>query len=88
MKDAITKKQLDHYVAILNNQLPNADFSVGYAYGGARLEAKNGSRDVSPRRTKRDVYEFIAAMLVALDYHNELLNGKPVTQVISFLDNT
>ena len=68
MKDAITKKQLDHYVAMLNKRLPHAYFSVGYAYGGARLEARNESIDVSPRGTKRDVYEYLRAIDTALDY--------------------
>jgi len=77
VRQAITQKQLNHYCGILDSKLPNAGFSIGYAYGQPRLEAERGSRDVSPRGTKREVYEFVRAMIIALDYKTALDSDMP-----------
>lgn len=74
MRQAITQKQLNHYCGILDSKLPNAGFSIGYLYGQPRLEAERwcGTTGVSPRGTKREVYEFVRAMIIALDYKTAL----------------
>jgi len=45
-------------------------YYVGQAYGGFRLEQmcdSGGSRDISKRGTRREVYEFIGAMLAGIE---------------------
>ena len=64
MKDRITQARLQLLVDHLNKMTDNKmDYSIGYAYGGARLESHNGSRNVLTRGTKREQWELIHAML-------------------------
>lgn len=63
MTDRITRQQLEIMIDVLNKEIPGADFSIGGAYGGYRLERKGQSVDVSPRGTKRECYDYIRAML-------------------------
>jgi len=46
-------------------------YCLGWAYGGVRLERAGGSVDVSPRGTKRDVWNYIGAMLDGIDAARE-----------------
>ena len=62
----VTKAMLERSVQVLRAHQPWADYSIGYAYGQPRLEAKNGSVDVSPRGTKRLVNDYMWTMLKAL----------------------
>ena len=59
--------ELDKAVELLNKRLPGLDFSIGYAYGGARLERRAGSVDVSPRGTKREILAYVHAMIEGID---------------------
>jgi len=56
---------------IKRNKSVGSGFVIGYAYGGARLEfitKSGGARDVSPRGTKKEVDQYIGAMMQALRY--------------------
>ena len=49
-------------------------FDIDYAYGGARLvfiTKSGGYKDVSLRGSKREVYDYIGAMMNALRYWKE-----------------
>ena len=50
-----TKEDLQYYVDRLN-KLTNGNFCLGYAYGGVRLEANQGSKDISYRLSKKELY--------------------------------
>jgi hypothetical protein len=50
-----TKENLEYYVDRIN-ALTGSNFCLGYAYGGVKLEANNGSVDVSQRLTKKELY--------------------------------
>ena len=53
--DRITKENLEYYVERIN-KLTNSNFCLGYAYGGVKLEANNGSVDISQRLSKKELY--------------------------------
>jgi hypothetical protein len=63
----VTKQHLEESVQVLNERIPYLDFSIGYAYGGARLERRDGSVDVSHRGTKREILTYIHAMITGID---------------------
>ena len=65
--ETVTRNKLDRAVDRLNERITGMDFSIGYAYGGARLERRAGSVDVSPRGTKREILTYIHAMLQGVD---------------------
>lgn len=68
-----TSKELEEFVEFLNKETGNLyDFSIGYAYGGARLERKGGSVDVSPRLSKGELREWMSAFAAGLDYATEV----------------
>lgn len=53
----ISKTMLEKQVDNLNGLLDTPErFSVDYAYGGARLVARSGSKNIGPRGTKTEVY--------------------------------
>ena len=64
--EQVTKAMLERSVKVLQAHQPWADYSIGWAYGQPRLEAKNGSVDISPRGTKRQVNDYIWTMIKAL----------------------
>jgi len=57
MKTRITDSNLESMIDRINFKVPNANLSIGHAYGGVRLESNNGSKDISYRLTKRELYE-------------------------------
>ena len=61
-----TKNDLQYYVDRLN-KLTNGDFCLGYAYGGVRLEAANGSIDISQRLSKKELYLQLVTMVNVLE---------------------
>ena len=64
-----TDKELESICERLNQDTGGAyDFSLGYAYGGVRLERKGGSVDVSPRLTKGELKTYMHAFLDGLTY--------------------
>lgn len=64
-----TRKDLEAIVAVLNRNTDNRyGFSLGKAYGGYRLECYNESRDVSPRLSTRQMYDWLHAFSAGLDY--------------------
>jgi hypothetical protein len=65
----ITKENLEYYVERIN-KITGSDFCLGYAYGGVKLEAKNGSVDISQRLTKKELYYQLVTMERALNYSN------------------
>jgi hypothetical protein len=62
-----TKDDLEYYVERIN-KLTGSDFCLGYAYGGVKLEAKNGSVDISQRLSKKELYMQLVTMARALEY--------------------
>lgn len=67
MPDRITDNDLSRMVNILNARTDQAyDFTIQYAYGKPRLHRKGYSVDVSPRLSKRELYEWIDAYLEGL----------------------
>jgi len=86
MAQRITEKDLEGAVERLNSifgykriyikskaEYKGAAFSIGYAYGGARLEKYNkkgsGMSDVSPRGTKSETYDYIWAMIEGISQY-------------------
>jgi len=67
MSNRVTKEILDRQIEWLNT-LTGGTYSLGYAYGGLRLEAEAGGRDVSPRGTKRQISTMLGVTIrVVLD---------------------
>mgnify|MGYP003657691028 CR=1 FL=1 len=65
MRITVTKQHLEESVQVLNERIPGVGFSVGYAYGEARLERRNGSVDVTG--TKREILSYIIAMIAGFE---------------------
>jgi hypothetical protein len=63
----IKNDDLEYYVERLN-KLTNSNFCLGYAYGGVRLEANDGSKDISQRLTKKELYLQLVTMVNALEH--------------------
>lgn len=62
-----TKEDLQYYVDRLN-KLTNGNFCLGYAYGGVRLEANEGSKDISYRLSKKELYLQLITMINVLEH--------------------
>ena len=62
-----TKDDLQYYVDRLN-KLTNGNFCLGYAYGGVRLEANEGSKDISQRLSKKELYLQLVTMVNVLEH--------------------
>ena len=62
-----TKDDLQYYVDRLN-KLTNGNFCLGYAYGGVRLEANEGSKDISQRLSKKELYLQLVTMINVLEH--------------------
>jgi hypothetical protein len=62
-----TNAHLEYYVERIN-KLTGGDFCLGYAYGGVKLEANNGSVDISQRLTKGALYDQLVTMARALEH--------------------
>lgn len=62
-----TKKELEFLVNRLNAET-GSNFCLGYAYGGVRLEANSGSKDISQRLTTGQLYDQLATALNILDH--------------------
>ena len=62
-----TKNDMMAVLGLLQGLQPWADYSIGVVAGQPRLERKRGSADVSPRGTKREVTQFMRAMINAID---------------------
>lgn len=62
----ITKSEIQHQVNLLANQT-GEDFELDIAYGGYRLVAEGGSRNLSARMNGREIYNSIRTALKVLD---------------------
>jgi hypothetical protein len=75
----ITQGHLERQVDILNS-MTGGGYVLGWAYGGVRLEKDNGSRDISPRGTKRQVSEYVTTVIQVLSQEqkrqNEWFDGR------------
>jgi hypothetical protein len=49
------KSDLEFYVERIN-KLTGSNFCLGYAYGGVKLEAADGSVDISQRLSLKELY--------------------------------
>jgi hypothetical protein len=63
----VTKEDLEFYVERLN-KLTNSNFDIDYAYGGVRLVANNGSKDISYRLSKKELYEHLVTVVGVLEH--------------------
>ena len=52
----IKKGYLKTQLRILS-EITGIEYDIDYAYGGVRLVSKDGSRDISLRCTKRELYD-------------------------------
>lgn len=62
-----TNREIEELVAMLNARLPGLDYSIDHAYGGVRLMREGGARDVSPRLTKGELYDWITSFIAGID---------------------
>ena len=63
-----TKNDMMAVLGLLQGLQPWADYSIGYTpCGQLRLERKRGALDVSPCGTKKEVTQFMRAMISAID---------------------
>tara|TARA_B100001013_G_scaffold342032_1_gene267397 strand:- start:473 stop:745 length:273 start_codon:yes stop_codon:yes gene_type:complete len=60
--ERVTKQDLERAVQLLND-VTCEDYSLGWAYGGVRVERANESVSVTRRGTKREVYAMLLGML-------------------------
>jgi hypothetical protein len=68
MATRITKQDIDARVTFINNTYGGSDtVSLGGAYGGYRVENGDGSESLSRYGSKRETYEYLRAMITALD---------------------
>jgi len=67
----VTKAMLDKQIDWLN-KISGGDYCLGWAYGGVRVEAEQGSRDISPRGTKREVSMYLRVMHQAVTRYQDL----------------
>jgi len=65
-----TIRDLEGVVALIN-RMAGQTFTLGYAYGGVRLEGDDGSTDVSPRLSKGEMLEWLHAFTYGLEYAKE-----------------
>ena len=63
----ITKSEIRHHVDLLA-KITGEDFSLDIAYGGYKLVAEGGSRNISARMTGREIYNSIRTALNVLDH--------------------
>ena len=70
-----TNDDLQYYVDRLN-KLTNSNFCLGYAYGGVRLEANSGSKDISQRLSKKELYLQLITIVNVLEHSNLLKEAK------------
>ena len=74
-----TKHELQLLVDMINRRLGLNDdqaFTLGYAYGGVRVERARGSVDVSPRGTKAETASYLHAFLDGVDHARLKVEGK------------
>jgi len=67
MRKPITKYNLWIRLEILKRMQPRADYSIDWFAGQPCLKRKNDSISVSPRGPKRDLWQFMGALIDALD---------------------
>ena len=63
MAPVVTQRMLERSVTVLQNLQPWAGYTLGWAYGQPRLEAHDGSMDISMRGTKRYVNEVVWVLI-------------------------
>ena len=71
MSERITKADLDRQILDLNSarwihrhlKSDAPAYSLDWAYGGVRVVDDNGSRDVTVRGTKREIYNILRGMV-------------------------
>lgn len=67
----ISKTMLEKQVNNLNDLVGNPGrFSVDYAYGGARLVARSGAKNIGPRGTKTEVYYQVTTAIEIIEESN------------------
>lgn len=62
--DKITMADLDHRVALLNMVTGERfGFSTDYSYGAVRVVRDEGSRGVTVRSSKREIWDIVGGMI-------------------------
>lgn len=82
----ITDKDLKNRISILNDLMgfkanygKDNHFGLDYAYGGVMLVfiyASTGESNVSNRGTKKEIYNYINAMIISVDYYKNRVKYK------------
>ena len=86
----ITLEDIQTRLDYLNKQC-HTDLSLDRAYGGCRIMSRNGSRDISPRGSKRDTYNYACAMITGVDLatiHLETKTGALISHVIEVFSDS
>ena len=79
MADRVTKEMLNKQVDWLN-RVSGGDYCLGWAYGGVRVEAERGARDITRRGSKRDISDYLLAMIAVIErYQGSIVTREPET---------
>lgn len=63
----VSKSEIRHHVELLA-KMTGEDFELDIAYGGYKLVAEGGARNISARMTGRELYNSIRTALNVLDH--------------------
>ena len=64
----VTRKDIETTLELVNRLLGTPDrYSLDICNGGFRVVSDSGSRDVSPRGTKRQTYDWLWAMVAGIE---------------------
>ena len=64
----VTRKHIEITIALVNHLLETPDlYSLSIFNGGYRVVAESGSREISPRGTKRQAYDWLWAMVAGIE---------------------
>lgn len=64
----VTRKEIEITIDLVNRLLETPDlYSLSICNGGYRVVSELGSRDISPRGTKRQAYDWLWAMVAGIE---------------------
>ena len=75
MSKRIVKSDVDSVLHTLHMLTNNADFSYDIAYGKYKLVTASGSVEVSPRLSKREIYDWMNAYIKGITDYNRVMVG-------------
>jgi hypothetical protein len=65
--ERVTKQMLNRQVSMINENAGKPIVSLGWAYGGVRLESADGGKNLSCRGTKQEIYWQLVAFAEGFD---------------------